>query len=86
MVCLYIQMKSALKLQIAMRKTQIAIRRATGLDQIWTALTNSNAIDPNWTEKYLDSDLHRLFDDRLVTFTAQVNSSLHNITNTIKDN
>jgi hypothetical protein len=34
MVLLYIQIMSALKLQIAMRKTQKALRRATGLDQI----------------------------------------------------
>jgi hypothetical protein len=40
-----------MKLQIAMRKTQKALRRASGLYQTWTALTNSNAIDPNWSDK-----------------------------------
>jgi hypothetical protein len=47
MVCLRIETMSALKIQIAMRKTQIAMRMATGLDQIRTTLTNSYAIDPN---------------------------------------
>jgi hypothetical protein len=39
MVCLRIEMMSVLKLRIAMSKTQIAMRRATGFDHILAALT-----------------------------------------------